>query len=78
MKLNKSLYLAAALAGGFLAAACSSDGYWDKADVKSLEAYTFNATSSSFTYGPEDEMTDIDVVVTRSVAGEAFTLPITA
>jgi len=78
MKLNKSLYLAAALAGGFLAAACSSDGYWDKADVKSLEAYTFNATSSSFTYGPDDEMTDIDVVVTRSVAGEAFTLPITA
>ena len=78
MKLSKSIYVAAAIAGGFLATACSSDGYWDAAEMKSVEAYSFNAASSSYVYGPDDAMPDIDVTVTRSNTSEAATLPVTA
>lgn len=84
MKLRKYIYVAAALAAGFVAAACDDDGYWTAAETAAtgsgaaFKAYTFNATSSSYTYGPEDEMTDIDVTVTRSNTSGQVTIPITA
>lgn len=76
MKLNKSFFIAAALVGA-MATSCSEDGVWDAAPSDGV-AYSFNATSSSYTYSPEDVMEDINIVVTRNTTNGAVALPITA
>ncbi|MCH5175287.1 MAG: hypothetical protein J1F40_05325 [Prevotellaceae bacterium] len=76
MKLNKSFFIAAALVGA-MATSCSEDGVWDAAPNDNV-AYTFNASSASYTYSPEDVMEDIDIVITRNNTNGSVTIPIAA
>ncbi len=81
MKFFKSILMLSALVGVTLTS-CSDDGYWDEANKANLGKgvlYSFNNNSDSYVYGYDETVAgeEFSVIVTRSDASKAETLPLT-